>query len=78
MNNEDMTDYDRAFELLNKLDFEDGKYEITDALVDAMQWKEIQTIEKACELVRKMFGQEFPLTIDKTVEKFRTLMLNKK
>ena len=69
-----MTDYDKAFELLNYLDFEDGKYEITDALVDAMKWKEAQTINKACELVKKMFGEEFPFTIDKTVDNFRILI----
>ena len=45
-----MTKYDKANELLNKLDFEDGKYEITDALVDMYEWTKEQLIEKACKV----------------------------
>lgn len=43
-----MTNTDKAFELLNKLDFEDGKYEVTDALTDMAEWKENQIIEWLC------------------------------
>lgn len=46
-----MTKYDKANELLNKLDFEDGKYEITDALVDMYDWAKEQVIEKSMKVI---------------------------
>ena len=49
-----MTKYDKANELLNKLDFEDGKYEITDALVDMYDWTKEQMINKVHDVVWKL------------------------
>lgn len=47
------TNIDKAFELLNKLDFEDGKFEITDALIEMAEWKKKQVIDKVCKLLDK-------------------------
>lgn len=48
-----MTKFDKANELLNKLDFEDGKYEITDALVDMYDWTKKRFIEWAADWIFK-------------------------
>lgn len=40
---------EKAIELLNKLDFEFGKLEITDALIEMAEWEKQKMIDKAAE-----------------------------
>ena len=54
-----MTNEEKAFELLNKIDFEDGKFEITDALIEMAQWKDSQIAHKISKAYKEGYRSGF-------------------
>lgn len=50
-----MTDIDKAFELINKLNFEDGLYEVSDALIDMAKWKDEQFAAEKKKLILNVY-----------------------
>jgi hypothetical protein len=71
------TDVEKAFELLNKLDFEDGKFEITDALIDMAEWTKQQLIDKCKEFCnRQTIGEYYNRRGVFQIDKYIDDMLN--
>lgn len=73
-----MTNADKAFELLNKLDFEDGKYEVTDALIDMGEWKDkefLSIIEDKLNYARDMIKEKHGKSVCLKYEGMRKILI---